>query len=686
VSGIELIGGRLLCGEAVLDVAATPPGRHVLDPGGGHGSAHLGPRVVLGADGGLRRVRAHSRPDGRVEVRIDPAAPRAEAVRLRTEAFWLVVTSDPGGVLVAVREDGEAVVRGRRDRIDLEALARAAAQPARWNLWVERADGRRLRLARHRDGVAGKHGGTALPGWSSDGLTARPCFTAEDGLTVVTGPAAEPLPARRARRVSLRRRLLIGPALLVHGLATVLLRLAPPVRRSDPEKVRIVVGDAWAMGGTIRASLDLAARLAQTRPVEVVSLVRHRRRPFFAFPDGVTVRALDDRTQRARGLARLARRVPSVLVHPEDHAQPWGSMLADVRLARVLRRSRGVVVTTRPAFAIAAVAACRRGARVLAQEHQHLSAHRPRLARAARRAFARADALVVLTERDREDYAAALGPRARVVRIPNALTELGPALASADAKVIVAAGRLNRQKGFDLLIRAFGLIAPAHPDWTLRIHGNGPERRALERVIDDAQVHDQVLLLPPARRMGDALAEGSVFALSSRFEGFGMVLVEAMSRGLAVVSFACPRGPAEIVTAGRDGLLVQPESVIGMARALDAAMHDPGLRARLGAQARRSARRYAPAVVGALWDELLVGDARRDLGGLGGEEVLRGAGDPPLELGGAVGGVPGERLRGAGAQAAAAVGGGSGEPQQVAALLEQREQLARGPGEAPSLL
>jgi glycosyltransferase involved in cell wall biosynthesis len=107
--------------------------------------------------------------------------------------------------------------------------------------------------------------------------------------------------------------------------------------------------------------------------------------------------------------------------------------------------------------------------------------------------------------------------------------------------------------------------------------------------------------------VGEALAEASVFALSSRFEGFGMVAVEAMSRGLPVVSFDCPHGPGEIVTHGRDGLLVAPEDVDGLSAALEELMVDPVRRAALGAAARRTAAAYHPDVIAAAWEALLEG-------------------------------------------------------------------------------
>ena len=108
-------------------------------------------------------------------------------------------------------------------------------------------------------------------------------------------------------------------------------------------------------------------------------------------------------------------------------------------------------------------------------------------------------------------------------------------------------------------------------------------------------------------RLGEELAKGSVFALSSRFEGFGIVLVEAMSKGLAVVSFDCPRGPAEIIDHDRDGLLVGAEDVGGLSQALLTLIEDRELRARLGAAGRVKAQAYDPPAIGARWLALMDG-------------------------------------------------------------------------------
>jgi glycosyltransferase involved in cell wall biosynthesis len=401
-------------------------------------------------------------------------------------------------------------------------------------------------------------------------------------------------------------------ATAVQAVALAALRRALPRGDGSAGGVHILLTHAYGMGGTIRSALGLAGQLAPTRPVEVLSLVRRRDEPFFAFPPGVTVTALDDRRPghvAGGALRRVLSRLPSVLVHPDDHMFAQCSAWTDLQLVRRLRALRsGVLITTRPGYNLLAARARPRALVTVGQEHMNFGSHLPGISRAIRRHYRGLDALAVLTAGDERDYDVLLrGTGTQVARIPNALPPLDGGLASPDAQVIVAAGRLNRQKGFDLLIRAFAPVAAAHPDWQLRIHGGGEERAALQEQIFAAGLYEQVFLMGPTARLGAALARGSIFALSSRFEGFGIVLLEAMSKGLAVVSFDCPRGPADIVDPGRDGLLVPGEDVGAFSQALRALVEDPQQRARLAAAAVEKARQYDPAAIGARWLALLDG-------------------------------------------------------------------------------
>jgi glycosyl transferase family 1 len=165
------------------------------------------------------------------------------------------------------------------------------------------------------------------------------------------------------------------------------------------------------------------------------------------------------------------------------------------------------------------------------------------------------------------------------------------------SRVIVAAGRLTPVKRYDLLIHAFAALSSDFPDWVLRIYGQGGERGILRDLINELGLTDRALLMGGVTPLDPEWVKGSIAAVTSSEESFGMTLVEAMRCGLPVVSTDCPVGPREILEDGVDGLLVTDGDVEAVARGLRRLMADPKLRAAMGAAAERNARRYDPRLV-----------------------------------------------------------------------------------------
>lgn len=197
--------------------------------------------------------------------------------------------------------------------------------------------------------------------------------------------------------------------------------------------------------------------------------------------------------------------------------------------------------------------------------------------------------------------------------IPNPLSPIsnGSKQASrphASTHAIIAMGRLVRQKGFDILIEAFSRCATKHPDWSLVILGEGPERGSLQILAASLGITDRVHLVGQVREPAAILKGADLFVLSSRYEGFPNALVEAMACQLPVVSTDCSSGgPRDIIRDGVDGILVPPKDVMALASAMDRLMMDDGQRQRLGRRAGDVVERFSINTVMKLWDDLLAG-------------------------------------------------------------------------------
>ncbi len=213
-----------------------------------------------------------------------------------------------------------------------------------------------------------------------------------------------------------------------------------------------------------------------------------------------------------------------------------------------------------------------------------------------RLAYPRAAAVIVQTQSVRT-WAQSFLPPDRVHVIPNfplRLPDEGEITPEPRRlPLVLGIGRLSPQKGFHLLIEAFASCAMHQPDWRLVILGEGPERGALERRVASLGLSERISLPGFNRHPETILREAAIFALSSRFEGFPNVLLEAMAWGLPSVSFDCPSGPSEIVRHGVDGLLVPREDVTALALALEQLMADDELRRRMGRSATEVRERFS---------------------------------------------------------------------------------------------
>lgn len=213
--------------------------------------------------------------------------------------------------------------------------------------------------------------------------------------------------------------------------------------------------------------------------------------------------------------------------------------------------------------------------------------------------FRMADAFVVLTETDRKLYEALKCP---VRIIPNANFKLIHNHSTLNEKIILAAGRIETVKGFDILIDAFFMLANKYPDWNLCICGSGSEEKQLKKQISARHLSDRVLLPGAVKNIDEYMCNASVFALSSRSEGFSLVLIEAMSHGLPIVSFNLPA--VQEICKGKGGLVAKQRDAFEFASELDKMLASDALRQKLGGEGIELSKKYSVASISELWMEL----------------------------------------------------------------------------------
>lgn len=229
-----------------------------------------------------------------------------------------------------------------------------------------------------------------------------------------------------------------------------------------------------------------------------------------------------------------------------------------------------------------------------------------------RKMYGRLSAVVALTQVGAE-WMKTHVPAARIAVIPNAAVwplpdnepRIAPdSLCRPERKILLAVGRLNSVKNFDVLIRAFAQLAGKYPAWDLVILGEGPERRRLESTIRDTLMEERVLVPGIAGNVGKWYQRADLFVMTSRSEGFPNALAEALAHGLPAVSFDCDTGPRDIIRDGVDGLLVPPDDAAALIDALDRAMGDAALRRRLAARAHDARARFAIQKIAGMWEAL----------------------------------------------------------------------------------
>jgi glycosyltransferase involved in cell wall biosynthesis len=207
---------------------------------------------------------------------------------------------------------------------------------------------------------------------------------------------------------------------------------------------------------------------------------------------------------------------------------------------------------------------------------------------------------IVLTEGNRNEWK---GLKNLEV-IPNPLSFYPKEQSSLENKQVICVGKQSYQKGQDLLLQAWVSVNEEYPDWSLVIYGKINPNLKLKQKTRYLNIEKSVSFYKPEVNIQSKYLESSIYVMSSRFEGFGMVLIEAMACGVPCVSFNCNYGPSDIIRQGEDGYLVENGNITELASKIIKLIEEKNLRMQMGERAKQNVKRYLPEVIVKQWDEL----------------------------------------------------------------------------------
>lgn len=352
-------------------------------------------------------------------------------------------------------------------------------------------------------------------------------------------------------------------------------------------RVLILGGNFNNTGGTERVGLMLANGLSEAGYEIVLASISYGDKPFFAINKDIKVISLFN------SLGRTLYRTPKIVYKIRK-------LLKQERIDTLIVVETMSVLFTLPAILGLPV-------NHICWEHFNFNSDLGKKGRViARQLAARyCDSVVTLTERDKAYWLKGTRHRSQIIAIANPCPfTIQNYIKENNTKIVLAVGRLTYQKGFDLLLEAWILVSKAMPDWILKIVGEGEDRAKLSEFIEINKLKDSVELVGNTDNVSEYYKQAELFCLSSRFEGFPMVLLETLAFGLPVVSFDCDTGPAEVLQ-DTGSVLVAMNDVQNLALSLIDLMSNEEQREIIRSRSKEKAEVYQPENIISEWVNLI---------------------------------------------------------------------------------
>ena len=192
-----------------------------------------------------------------------------------------------------------------------------------------------------------------------------------------------------------------------------------------------------------------------------------------------------------------------------------------------------------------------------------------------------------------------------IIVIPNPLWFKQQKSANLKAKKVIAVGRHTYEKGFDRMLKIWQKVIEKYPDWHLDIYGKSSAKNELQLLARELNISNNVTFYEPVKNINEKYLEASIYLMTSRFEGFGMVLIEAMASGVPCIAYDCPCGPKAIIANNSDGFLIENDNENDFIVAVETLIENENSRLEMGEKSKESAKKYNIDVLMQIWDSLL---------------------------------------------------------------------------------
>lgn len=330
-----------------------------------------------------------------------------------------------------------------------------------------------------------------------------------------------------------------------------------------------LVHNIYHMGGTTKSISNLANILKEKgHTVKIISVFKASEQPYFNLHEKIEIEPIIEYGKTIKGLQhilfnRINKFTPLLkpkYIHPSEPGLNQFSSYVEKKIIQKIKEvDTDIIIGTRASYNLLVAQYAKSDIFKIGMEHMYLKAHDERYQQDIVNAYRKLDVVTTLTKEDQHDYQTQLS-HTKVIIVPNIIKETTYNLEKKNT--IVAAGRFEKEKGFDLLIESIRNIADKmrEKQYVLDIYGDGQEKDALNALINNYQLNDLIQLKPTTNHLSKVLSSSKITAVPSRIEGFGLVILEAMYQNSIVVSYKGCYGPEYLIDENLNGFLAEREN------------------------------------------------------------------------------------------------------------------------------